>query len=240
MAQILVHDCPRCGAREMTFDVTSDTLLEERHGWQRVYEVFGICRGCHASTVFVVAMEGALNPVHPFFRKRPSDYTATLNDWFRVEAWIGLKNMATAKPPEHCPPEVAAAFREGATCLAVECFNAAGTMFRLSVDLTTRPMLPPVDAPGGPDARTRRELGRRLQWLFDNGRLPESLRELAKCIREDGNDGAHAGSLTEAEAEDIKDFTVELLERIFTEPRRLELAQERRAQRRGGGAAPAR
>jgi len=35
-----------------------------------------------------------------------------------------------------------------------------------------------------------------------------------------------------ADAEDLLDFTVELLERIYTEPARLKLAQERRAKRR--------
>jgi hypothetical protein len=58
------------------------------------------------------------------------------------------------------------------------------------------------------------------------------LRELAKCIREDANDGAHVGNLSKEDAEDLLDFTTTLLERLFTEPRRLELANERRQQRR--------
>lgn len=58
------------------------------------------------------------------------------------------------------------------------------------------------------------------------------LRELSLCIKEDGNDGAHAGSLTKDDAEDLLDFTFALLERIYTEPERLRLAQERRNARR--------
>jgi hypothetical protein len=41
------------------------------------------------------------------------------------------------------------------------------------------------------------------------------------------------GTLTRNDALDLQDFCVALLERIFTEPKRLQLAAERRAQRRG-------
>jgi len=50
--------------------------------------------------------------------------------------------------------------------------------------------------------------------------------------RERRNDGAHAGSLTKVDAEDLLDFTTSLLERLFTEPERLKLAEARRAARR--------
>jgi hypothetical protein len=39
-------------------------------------------------------------------------------------------------------------------------------------------------------------------------------------------------ALTKEDALDLQDFTVALLERVFTEPERLKLAEERRAQRR--------
>jgi hypothetical protein len=42
----------------------------------------------------------------------------------------------------HLPANIENAFSEGAGCLSIECFNAAATMFRLCVDLATRPLLP--------------------------------------------------------------------------------------------------
>jgi Domain of unknown function (DUF4145) len=106
-------------------------------------------------------------------------------------------------------------------------------MCRLCVDLATRPLLPaPEDSTLQPNSKTRRDLGLRLAWLFHNGLLPTSLQELAKCIREDANDGAHVGNLIKADAEDLLDFTTTLLERIYTEPKRLELAESRRMARR--------
>ena len=81
----------------------------------------------------------------------------------------------------------------------------------------------------------RATLELRLPWLFANGLLPQALKELSSCIKEDGNDGAHAGTLKQPDAVDLLDFTLELLERIYTEPERLRLAQERRDSRRGKG-----
>jgi hypothetical protein len=104
-------------------------------------------------------------------------------------------------------------------------------MFRMCVDLATRSMLPSGEE-AGLNAKTRRDLGLRLPWLFERGYLPADLRELSTCIREDGNDGAHAGTLMREDAEDLLDFTRALLERVYTEPERLRLAEERRVARR--------
>ena len=104
-------------------------------------------------------------------------------------------------------------------------------MFRLCVDLVTKSKLPDQDA-DGLNARTRRNLGLRLPWMFDHRYLPEDLRELSSAIKDDGNDGAHKGSLTKVDAEDLLDFTVALLERMYTEPERLRLATLRRQERR--------
>jgi hypothetical protein len=140
--------------------------------------------------------------------------------------------MATTKPPEHLPENIEAVFREGAACMAIECFNAAGTMFRLCIDLATKSKLPEGDV-NGLNANIRRNLGLRLPWLFDNNLLPNDLRELSSCVRDDGNDGAHVGSLSEDDADDILDFTCAILERIYTEPERLKIAKSRRDARRG-------
>ena len=145
---------------------------------------------------------------------------------------MSLKDQATVVPPGHVPERIADVFKEGATCLAVRCYNAAGTMFRLCVDLATRSMLPNEEVEGL-NAKVRRDLGLRLPWLFDKGLLPPALKELSSCIKEDGNDGAHAGTLKQPDAEDLLDFTTALLERMYTEPERLRLAQERRDARRG-------
>lgn len=226
----LVADCPRCRATRIGFRVTDEMLIRSQYGWQNWWEVFAVCRNCMRSTVFVLA--GDVNGDRDLRSKRPSEVEGvSLNNGFGVERYISLRDQATVAPPEHCPKPVADAFIEAATCLSLQCWNAAGAMFRLCIDLTTKTQLPSEDE-GGPTGKIRRDLALRLLWMFDRGILPDSLRELATNIREDGNEAAHAGSLGKEDAEDLLDFTIALLERIFTEPERLKLARQRRSQRR--------
>jgi hypothetical protein len=166
-----------------------------------------------------------------FARDSPLNVRDSLNNYFRVSGFINLKDLASVQPPDHVPPDITGAFREGATCMAVECWNAAGAMFRTCIDLATRPMLPAEEI-AGLNQRTRRDLGLRLPWLFNNGRLPNDLRDLSSCIREDGNDGVHQENLSKEDAEDLIDFTTAMLDRLFTEPGRLEIARSRRERRR--------
>jgi len=226
----LVANCPRCGSKHITFDVTAAKIFRISYEWQNWYEAFGICRHCGRSAIFVLSesVNGNYQHVHKVGLLKVD---GALNNYVEVEGHVSLKDSASVEPPEFLPEDIEAVFREGATCLAVGCYNAAGTMFRLCVDLATKSLLPSEET-SGLNLKTRRDLGLRLPWLFENGRLPVSLRDLSSCIKEDGNDGAHAGNLKEAEAADLLDFSVALLERIYSEPEKLRLAKERREARR--------
>ena len=226
----LVANCPRCGSKHITLDVTAAKIFRISYEWQNWYEAFGICRHCGRSAIFVLSesVNGNYQHVHKVGLLKVD---GALNNYVEVEGHVSLKDSASVEPPEFLPEDIEAVFREGATCLAVGCYNAAGTMFRLCVDLATKSLLPSEET-SGLNLKTRRDLGLRLPWLFENGRLPVSLRDLSSCIKEDGNDGAHAGNLKEAEAADLLDFSVALLERIYSEPEKLRLAKERREARR--------
>lgn len=226
----LVANCPRCGSRHITFDVTAAKAYRIEYEWKHWYEAFGVCRHCGRTVIFVLSerVDGDYQYVHKVGLLKVE---GALNKYVTINDHISLKDGASVQPPEFLPKDIESVFSEGATCVAVGCYNAAGTMFRLCVDLTTKSMLPAEDVPGL-NAKTRRDLGLRLPWLFESGRLPAALQDLSSCVKEDGNDGAHAGSLTEADAADLLDFSIALLERIYTEPERLRLAKERRDARR--------
>ena len=226
---IFTGDCPRCNAKHTTFDARSGIQRGIRHSWQRVFEAFCICRHCHRSSIFVLSDNDIDVSKHigadPFL-----EFKGSLDGLLRFEGLITLKDKDVDPPPEFVPDDIGAAFDEGAKCLSVGCHNASAAMFRLAVDLTTRRLLPAEDN-NGLNSKIRRSLGLRLEWLFKNQILPESLQDLSNCIKDDGNDGAHDGNLQQADAEDLKDFTKVLLERIFTEPARIEEARRRRAER---------
>ena len=231
---MIVVDCPRCGAKSHTLDVYAQQFADKRHDWQNWYEVFGVCRNCSKSSIWLIGLR-EYNERETFYGgEKIVKFQGSLNPHFRIERHISLRDNVGIRPPEHLTKEMGDAFNEATACLSVGCFNAAATMFRLCVDLVTRPLLPATSdaAQAQPNAKQRRDLGLRLAWLFDNGKLPPELRELAKCVREDANDGAHAGTLTKADAEDVLDFTEALLERLVTEPKRLAIAEKRREFRR--------
>ena len=210
----LVADCPRCGSKKITFDVTQEHFIRRKYSWQNWYEAFCICRHCKRSTTFVLSQNA--NSDHEAVHKNGLlKLNGAINRYMDIESFISLKDAAAIEPPEHLPEEIAAAFTEGAKCMAIDCHNAAATMFRLCLDITTRKMLPETDEPGL-NPKVRRSLGLRLPWLFDTDRLPKDLRDLSSCVKEDGNDGAHEGTLSNEDADDLLDFTTALLERIYT------------------------
>ena len=207
------------------------------------YEVFSVCRNCRRSTIFLIIQNSKgfnrdLNSeIAIKISSKPSslmEIQGSLNSIFEVRRPITIRDNATISAPLYLPDEIKAAFEEGAACHAIGCYNAAGTMFRLCLDLVTRPLLPETEDKTRPQptASQRRTLGFRLPWLFDNHLLPEAMRDLANAVREDGNDSAHSGNITENDASDLLDFTVALLERLVTETKKLEMAAERRALRR--------
>lgn len=233
----LISACPRCGAGSVTLDIFSLNHRGMRYDWQNIFECFCVCRHCQKSTIFVIVQNDLETYKH---RDAASIAGAILNQresvnraW-SVQGYVSLKDDHGVECPAHVPDNLKEIFDEGATCLAVKCFNAAGTMFRLCIDLATLPLLPSAEQQGisQPNSRQRRDLGLRLPWLFQQKMLPADLHELAECIKEDGNDAAHRGTLDAEAAADIKDFTELLLNRLFTEPRRIELANERRMARR--------
>lgn len=233
----LVADCPRCKASKITFDVRDEIHIGIRYDWQKLYEAFCICRACRTSTVFVLSqIEARYKDV--LDTNSLSSLQVAVNQFMKVEGPISIKDFGSEPPPQYLPENIEAAFKEGSACLAIGCYNAAATMFRLCVDLATKPILPERNE-NGLNSSIRRSLGLRLKWLFDNGELPEALKELSICIKDDGNDGAHQGTLGEEDAADIFDFTYVLLERLFTEPERINLAKERRAKRRSETRTPA-
>lgn len=226
----LVADCPRCGSKKITFDLTQQHFFETWYGWQCWVEAFCICRHCRRATIFILSQKTAVDKI--IHEEGLLKLSSAVNRYMKIESYVSLKDMVAIQPPEHLPKDIEAAFREGAACISIKCYNAAGTMFRLCIDLATQPKLPKENK-DGLNARIRRNLGLRLPWLFEHDLLPKDLQKLSTCVKEGGDDGAHVGNLTENDTEDLLDFTIAILERLYTEPERLRLATVRKDLRRG-------
>ena len=229
----VVYNCPRCSAQHSTFDVLGQQYRSELHGWSRIFELFCVCRNCQKSIVLVARMT-EYNAKDMLYKTNMSivEFGGSLNKYFSISGYINLKDMGAIEPPDYLPLEIENSFREGAACFAIGAPNASATMFRLCIDLATRPLLPAEGSDERPNTKVCRDLGLRLPWLFENGKLPDALHDLAQAVRDDGNDGAHSGTLTIEDAADLLDFTEALLERLYSKPERLKLAARRREDRR--------
>ncbi|MES2677704.1 MAG: DUF4145 domain-containing protein [Pseudomonadota bacterium] len=231
---VLVFNCPRCNAEKMTFDVLSHNHIYTQYGWQQWYELFCICRNCHKATIFRVSQKNSDSGVNIYTFNDPKDimkFKGSLNRAFGIEGYINLRDNNARPAPEFVPEDVKTIFEEGTACTSIKCWNAAGSMFRQCLDLVSKSLLPKEEV-DGLTGHIRSKLGARLNWLFKNNYLPKDLQELAECVREDGNDGAHDGTLMEADSLNLLDFTEALLERIYTEKEKIEQAKQRRISRR--------
>lgn len=226
-----VANCPRCGAKKITLDIDSAILRDIQYNWKGSFELHAVCRRCHKGSILIAAIRDYASQTINEDPSRLVRWKGAVNDVLDVEGYISLKDESATQPPEHLPPDIKAAFLEGATSLAVNCPNAAAAMFRMCIDLSTKKLLPDGEVEGL-NRKTRRDLAPRLAWLFSHGLLSSDLQPLSACIREDGNDGAHDGTLQQPDAEDLLDFTGALLERLYTEPARLKIAEARRDARR--------
>lgn len=226
-----VDDCPRCGSQKITFDVNGLNCCKvySKLGGEKVYEyeVYCVCRECRKTTMFLCRPRQVNKTLDGY---NWANLNLNLRDVAEIGRTISPADLAVEEPPEFLPEHINNAYEEGAKCLAIGCYNAAATMFRLCLDYATKDLVP--DGEQGPAQKIKRSLGLRMEWLFDNHLLPESLRELAECVKDDGNDGAHEGILDKAAAEDLEDFAYLFLERLYTEPQRLVEARARREQRR--------
>ncbi|WP_244467921.1 DUF4145 domain-containing protein [Nitratireductor soli] len=118
------------------------------------------------------------------------------------------------------PVRIADLFREASKARRMNLFEAAGAMFRKTVDVATKHIYAtdsrlqgknPADAPRS-----------RIRALGEMRILDADIVELADVAVLDGNDAAHdVDPYTAEEAEALEDLTTDLLDRLFMRPAKL-------------------
>jgi len=83
---LLVADCPRCGSKQITFDVVSQHPgAPLPQGWNQ-FEIFCICRACKNSTTFVVFLgNDVIAERHLSLPAGLLNYASTLNGHVKIE-----------------------------------------------------------------------------------------------------------------------------------------------------------
>lgn len=205
----LIHDCPYCAAKAMTFNVAhaAGHMMLANH-----WNVLLTCGGCGCGIVALIGDGGRGNsPVQHMGDLRTKD----LRGW----AFHVLEIEPRPKPtdvPEHLPPAVAKAFKEGCEVLNVSA-DAAFGMFRKALELGLKDLSPDVEA---------YKLHKRIDAMAARGLLTESLKDWSHHLRLDANEMIHEeGKSDTAHAREIESFTRFVLIYLFTLPQSVVLAR---------------
>ncbi|HFG6988898.1 DUF4145 domain-containing protein [Acinetobacter baumannii] len=238
-----VFDCPSCLAKNSTFNVKSyNSSLKNEY---KIWQLFSICRACTSAIIITADVQQNVHydiqrqshshsQKHLYIFHKLSDYInaddSHLNLYFHRFRYSPILKTHLA-PPELLPKNIEDIFVEASKCLSIGCFNASAAMFRLCLDVVTKDIIEENESLQ-PTKENKKTIHNRLSWIFEKNILHKNLEELSRCIKDDGNDGAHDGNIGKEEADDLFDFTYELLEQVYTQPERIRLAQARRLERR--------
>ena len=194
------HDCPHCGARHASFDILNEyrppALAEQIHAFARC----GVCG--QAVTVVFLPLGNKVDQraftLNPHLHGHPRD----------VKEIAFYPPPATPEAPDHLPDNVQAYFLEAIDNVKTGP-NAAGAMFRKSVDVALKHVAPELKG----------NLVKRIDKAADARKLTPELAEWAHHVRLEGNDAAHdEDPFTVEEAEALHQFTELVLMYLFTLP----------------------
>ena len=198
-------DCPHCGTTKAGF-----AGLHSRQRKNEIWDVFAYCRVCQAGIVIVVRSAQGHNPL--------------ANEWITHSATFSIERVQPAPPveaaPKHTPEPIADDFKEGLRCLRRGDFNAAGMMFRKTLQRATTAL---AQTAGMSPFKAKTPLQHRIDALAKAGHLTDSMRGLAVAIKLDGNEAAHEEDqdFDKGAATQTQEFTELFLLYAFTLPERV-------------------
>jgi len=178
----------------------------------QVFEIAVVCQGCDRLSIYRAE---ASNAPMGYGSGRAGDEGAV-----RVARDALRNDVIEPKVSEHIPKRISDLFIEAAACRQLGRHEAAGAIFRKTVDVASKHVY-------ANDARlTERKpadaLRSRLKALGDMKILDEDIVELADVAALDGNDAVHdIDPYTAAEAEALEELTADLLDRLFVRPAKL-------------------
>ena len=220
MASITVH-CPHCMTRSSYFFVQGFTALGDNKGSltpkYSTHWSTAICGSCHNSII------AYFNSTVPSWT--PDHATGSMNQLIfpklgtiRLVGYLPTASFADC--PEDCPPNVARAFIDAEKARLDQNFSLAVAGYRKAVDRAITPLVS--------EAVKSKMLGNKLGDLEAQGWMPEAMIDWIRLVKDDGNFALHDDDRdfdTADEIEPTREFTITLLNYLFTMPAMVQRAR---------------
>ena len=132
---------------------------------------------------------------------------------------------AHAEDPDHTPDKVLTPYSQAVANLASENWDAAGTMARKTLEISTRDVARNrIDDEKESQKTVKLWLKMRIEKLGELGVLTKDLADVAKIIKDGGDEAVHDDEpYTEEQAKKIIEFCRAFLIYVYTIPRMIEL-----------------
>lgn len=205
----IVRDCVRCGVKNIQLMVVGEV---QRNG--RQWEFAAACTDCKQLSIWSYDVGSGVTP-----SAQKGNVTAMGTGATVPDTPIRIATTAIELSP-HIPDRIAGLFREANECRQMTWYEAAGAMYRKTVDVATKHIYSHDQRLVGREPANA--LRSRIKALGEMKILDEDIVELADVAALDGNDATHdIDPYTADEAEALEDLTMDLLDRLFVRPARL-------------------
>ena len=189
-------NCPHCGTKYVA--LTVEHTIEYMEADQTFLDMLARCGYCGRGVLVM-------------YRGSPDRFEFDRPDT------ILAPSFPDTGAPTYTPENVAQFFRQAMENM-IRNYDAAGAMFRKTLDTALKTKFPD----------SMDNLNNRIETAAEKGMLTRDMADWSHRIRRLGNDAAHESEpFSKNDAEDLKQFTILLLYYLFTLPGMLEKAQKR-------------
>lgn len=205
--------CPHCKVQNTAFYSVGSTTKKQVNPNQmpiKQYVMFA-CNACN-EIVTVVYLSNERNDIHQLPHHVGNyPFIMTFDSWPKPDE----PNL-----PPYIPEAAGDAYLEAETAMNTGIYTGAAIMYRKALELGIK------DFSNEPK---KQDLMLRIDRLHTEGRITDALKDWAHTLRIHANDFAHdEPTATKEEAEQLQDFCYHIMLYLYTMPKQVELARERR------------
>jgi hypothetical protein len=207
----LVRDCMRCGVKKVQMVLNGYRAL----GYYK-FEMFMVCSNCNRGSIYCGS------PREDYLTSKvdlESDGRSISKDPELLHPSLPERNA-------DIPERINDLFMQAAACRRYGLDEAAGAMFRKTLDVATK-LIYKTDSRLA-DKRPADALRNRIKALGQIGVLDQEVVDISDIAIVDGNDAAHdEDPYTSTESEALEELTVDILDRVFIRPAKIARMRDR-------------